>query len=127
MFLKTLLVEKITFGFASAITLYPFVLVRTNTRLRSALIRHEKIHLKQQLEMLVLPFFLFYIAEYWIRRFYYKNHYLAYKNISFEREAYENEKDPLYLKNRKVYSWLKYLSSKKKKKGSRINRSLLFL
>lgn len=114
MFLKTLLVKKITFGFASAITLYPFVLVRTNTKLRSILVRHEKIHLKQQLEMLVLPFFIFYIMEYWIRRLSYKSHYLAYRNISFEREAYDNEKNPLYLENRKAYSWLKYLFSKKR-------------
>lgn len=116
MFLKTYLVEKITFGFASAITLYPFVLVRTNTKLKSTLVRHEKIHLRQQLEMLVIPFFIFYVCEYWIRRCQYKGHYLAYRNISFEREAYENEKNPLYLKYRKAYSWSKYLAIEKKLK-----------
>ena len=108
MFLKTHLVKRITFGFASAIALFPFVLVRTNTRLKSSLVRHEKIHLKQQIEMLVIPFFIAYVFEYTIRRIYYKSHYLAYKNISFEREAYENEKNPLYLTQRKPYSWLKY-------------------
>ena len=33
----------------------------------------------------------------------------AYRNLSFEREAYGNENDFEYLKNRKPYSWIKYL------------------
>ena len=34
---------------------------------------------------------------------------LAYKNISFEREAYQNQDDLDYLSNRKHYSWFSYI------------------
>lgn len=33
----------------------------------------------------------------------------AYHDISFEEEAYGNEKDLNYLKTRKHYAWLKYI------------------
>ena len=36
----------------------------------------------------------------------YRDTKLAYKNISFEREAYQNQNDLDYLSNRKHYSWL---------------------
>ena len=45
-----------------------------------------------------------------LNRFYqYKNHELAYKNISFEKEAYKNEQDLNYLESRKTVAFLKYL------------------
>lgn len=75
----------------------------------TTLINHEKIHLKQQIEMLVLPFFLWYVIEYVIRFIQYKNLHLAYKNISFEREAYENEKDLYFLKQRSFLNFLNFL------------------
>ena len=109
MFLKTLFVKHITFGFASAITLFPFVLVLKGVKLNQRLVRHEKIHLAQQVELLVVPFYVLYLAEYLAKRMYYRNHYLAYKNISFEREAYRHENDPLYLSRRRAYGWLSYI------------------
>ena len=33
----------------------------------------------------------------------------AYRNISFEREAYANEADENYLQHRKHYAWIHYL------------------
>ncbi|MGK0254765.1 MAG: hypothetical protein ACI9OE_002275, partial [Mariniflexile sp.] len=41
----------------------------------------------------------------------YKKWHLAYRNISFEREAYANEMYLDYLKQRKFWSFLKYLSA----------------
>jgi len=73
------------------------------------LINHEKIHLKQQLELLILPFYLFYITEWLIRAIIYLDSYKAYQNISFEREAYHNEKNMNYLEERKPLSFIKYL------------------
>ena len=70
---------------------------------------HEKIHLKQQIELLVLPFYLFYFLEFLIRFIQYKNWHTAYKRISFEREAYDNESDLDYLNKRSFWSFLKYL------------------
>jgi hypothetical protein len=33
----------------------------------------------------------------------------AYRNISFEREAYANQRDLNYLRNRSLYSWRHYM------------------
>jgi len=67
-------------------------------------LNHEKIHLKQQIECLVLPFYLIYFGEYLFYRLKLKNHDQAYRAISFEKEAYTNEDKPDYLKRRKIYS-----------------------
>jgi hypothetical protein len=72
------------------------------------LLNHERIHIRQQLELLILPFFILYIAEWLILLLKYKNKDQAYRSISFEMEAYDNEDRFDYLKNRKPYAWLKY-------------------
>ncbi|WP_318543494.1 hypothetical protein [Marixanthotalea marina] len=72
---------------------------------------HEKIHLRQQLELLVVVFYLIYITEFLIRYYQYGTWQLAYKNISFEREAYANERDRGYLKQRSFWQFLKYIRS----------------
>ncbi|MFD2915535.1 hypothetical protein [Psychroserpens luteus] len=69
---------------------------------------HEKIHLRQQLELLVIPFYVFYVVEFSIRLIQYKKWYLAYQNISFEREAFTKEKDLNYLKSRSFWSFRNY-------------------
>ena len=75
-------------------------------------INHEKIHWKQQLEMLIIPFYIWYLTELFIRRTFISKHD-AYTCLSFEREAYQNQYDIGYLKRRKPYSWVKYLKMKK--------------
>ena len=97
----------------SGLTVFPFVFVKHSIdKSNSYFINHEKIHLRQQLELLILPFFLWYGIEYVIRLFQYKNGYLAYKNICFEREAYGNESNLKYLKNRKFFKFIDYLTLK---------------
>jgi len=39
----------------------------------------------------------------------FRNRKKAYRNISFEREAYANESNPDYLTNRKFFSFFNYL------------------
>ncbi len=73
------------------------------------LINHETIHIIQQLELLVVFFYPFYLIEYAIRLIQYRDQHKAYRNISFEREAYANEHNLNYLKKRKFYSFLKYI------------------
>lgn len=92
------------------ITLYPFVFKRKDKKLTQRFIRHESIHLKQQSEMLVLFFYIWYLIEYVIRRLQHKTWKEAYYNISFEKEAYSNENDINY--NRSPYEWVKYLKKK---------------
>ncbi|MBP4138927.1 hypothetical protein [Flavobacterium geliluteum] len=97
------------------LTLFPFVLVKYDLdATNKTLLNHEKIHLRQQLEMFVFPFFIWYFLEYLIRFIQYKKADLAYRNISFEREAYANENNLSYLKNRSFFRFLNYLTSKQK-------------
>jgi hypothetical protein len=94
------------------ITLFPFVFLKSSDlKHRKFLINHENIHLRQQLELLVIPFYLIYLVEFFIRLIKYRNWKLAYKNISFEREAYRNEHDISYLDQRSFWQFLNYIRS----------------
>lgn len=73
-------------------------------------LNHEKIHSRQMLELLILPFYLLYVIEWIFRLFQYKDSFLAYKNISFEREAYSNQYDPHYLSKKKPFSFIRYFN-----------------
>lgn len=95
-------------GFA-AVTVWPFIFVRTDEQVTPQLLRHERIHGRQQLEMLWLIFFMWYGIEWLIRLCI--DHRTAYRMISFEQEAYRNDWNPDYLAERKPYSWLKHLRS----------------
>lgn len=91
------------------LTFYPFVfLADKDDKLNEVFINHEKIHIRQQLELLIVPFYLWYFIEYLIRLLQFKNRKKAYLNISFEREAYLNEKNLHYLKQRSFWRFLKY-------------------
>ncbi|WP_298498190.1 hypothetical protein [uncultured Algibacter sp.] len=94
----------------TGITIFPFVFLKSkNLKGNQALINHEKIHLRQQLELLVIPFYVFYIVEFLVRLIQYRNWQIAYRNISFEREAYTNQLSLNYLKQRTFWSFLNYL------------------
>jgi len=69
---------------------------------------HERIHIKQQLELLILPFYVIYLIEFGIGWLRHKNKKKAYMNISFEREAYKNDTDFSYLKKREWWAWKKH-------------------
>ncbi len=93
------------------LTIYPFIFLKSNAlKHDSILINHEKIHLKQQAELLWVFFFIWYFVEGFIRLIQYRNWDLAYRNISFEKEAYQNECDLEYMKNRKPFSFLSSIS-----------------
>lgn len=95
------------------LTAFPFVFVKyRGDKENLVFINHEKIHLRQQLELLVLPFFIWYFIEYLVRLIQYKNADLAYRNISFEREAYANELNFDYLKKRSFLRFIKHLTLK---------------
>ena len=105
------LLKKITFGlkWVSGITLYPFIILKKECKDDHRIINHEKIHIIQQKELLVLPFMLWYAIEFIIRFIIYRDGNKAYANISFEKEAYTNDHNLNYLQDRKLFSYLKYL------------------
>lgn len=72
-------------------------------------VNHERIHTAQMREMLFLPFYVVYILEWLLRLVRFRNLNKAYRNISFEREAYANGNDLGYLQSRRPYAWLRYL------------------
>lgn len=94
----------------SGITLFPFIFVqRKEDSKNKILINHETIHIRQQLELLIVPFYIWYLSEYYLKYLKYRNPQLAYRNISFEREAYANDQNLDYLKKRKFWSFINYL------------------
>ena len=121
-----------------ALTAWPFIFVRKDISYKFDNIaeNHENIHGRQQLEflpvaallmaviilvsgiswwfMLVSPviWFLWYGIEYLIRDLAYGSEREAYRNISFEQEAYMNEEDMHYLENRRMFAWVKYIGRK---------------
>ncbi|MDX1904039.1 MAG: hypothetical protein SFU27_07770 [Thermonemataceae bacterium] len=108
--MKKIVVYAPFLGNIAGITLYPFILLKhRHYKDDKYLMNHEEIHLQQQLEMLVLPFYIFYLLNYVFNLIKYKNHEQAYLNICFEREAYKHEKDLLYLKKRRFFASLKFL------------------
>lgn len=107
-----------------AINLFGVLFVKNNAKIDGVTINHESIHSRQFVELMVLfavatvfirwwlpvfapfAFYVWYIVEWLIRLFKKGN---AYRNISFEREAYANQGDFSYLKGRGWFNFLKYL------------------
>lgn len=121
--MKIIRTKYIPFKGFKAINLFCILFVRGNVRINERTIRHEKIHTAQMKELLYVPFYIWYLLEYFIRVCAYGLRFLgrmvrdkkrkfrlslAYKKISFEREAYTNENDLKYLQTRERFSFLKY-------------------
>ena len=97
--------KYIPFQGYKAMNLFGILFVRGNARIDDITLNHEKIHTAQQKELLYIIFLFWYIIE-WLIRLPKGN---AYRNISFEREAYDNQYDLNYLKSRKRFDFTKYL------------------
>ncbi len=106
-FISKFLIPKKYNGMA----IYPFIFIK-NKKLagNSILINHERIHLRQQIELLWIFFFTWYIIEFLIHLIRLRNWNKAYHNISFEKEAYHNEDNLYYLEDRKFWTFLKYFN-----------------
>lgn len=94
------------------LAVFPFIFLATPLHKRdSVFVNHERIHLRQQVEMLILPFFIWYLVEFAIGILRFRNISRAYRNISFEREAYAREREPEYLRKRPFWNFIGYLRS----------------
>lgn len=91
-----------------AMNLFGVLFVRKDSKLKDTTLNHETIHTEQMKELGYVPFYIIYVLEWIVRLFMSGN---AYRNISFEQEAYDNQSDPYYLNTRKRYNWLKYWKS----------------
>lgn len=96
-----------------AINLFGIFFVRNEYRnkVKPVDVNHESIHTAQMKELLYIPFYIVYLLEWLFRLLFTKDafsHY-AYRHISFEREAYDNERNLEYLKTRKRFAqWRKH-------------------
>ena len=86
-----------------------FIIVASRGVMSERTKRHEIIHYKQQLEML-------FVFQWILYGFFHLRGLIsglkgteAYYMNPFELEAYENDDNPDYLKERKRYAWIKYL------------------
>jgi len=93
----------------NGIAIYPFIFLKHKSLSENPiLVNHEKIHLRQQIELLWIFFFIWYVVEFLFHLIRFGNWDRAYHMISFEKEAYQNEENLDYLKNRKIWSFSKY-------------------
>lgn len=92
-----------------AMNLCGLLFVRGKDVLSERTLLHERIHTRQWLEMLVIGFLLWYLIEWLIRLITTRDMRRAYRTISFEQEAYNNERHLDYLTHRRPYAWKDYL------------------
>ena len=105
-----MIVLTVPFLNVKGMALFPFILIREKKNRNNAiLINHERIHLRQQLELLIVPFYLLYLINYLYQMITTLDHQTAYRNIIFEQEAYDHEKELNYLEKRRMFGFLFYL------------------
>lgn len=130
-FYNNLLAKNILVSRCNRVMLFGFCFTREDY-LTPEEIYHERIHVRQWIECIVscvLVCLLLYATGYFswwflffVPVFYYvlygiefiarlivsRDAEIAYKNISFEKEAYRNENNLLYLNSRRFFAFLKY-------------------
>lgn len=76
------------------ITLYPFIFmtISKHKAIKSRLLHHEWIHILQVRKHGFFRFYFSYIMQSFVNILKYRNLKEAYRNISFEKEAYLKEK-----------------------------------
>jgi hypothetical protein len=91
----------------SAITLYPFIVIRGSkdeaveylkTARGRRTLNHERLHELQVLDIGIIKFYVLYVYYYIVLRFKGFNSQSAYYNIPFEREAYANDENFYFCK-----------------------------
>jgi hypothetical protein len=69
---------------------------------------HERIHFAQQRELILVGFYLLYVWDYFVGRLAGMDHHEAYREIRFEREAFDNEAHLGYLTDRRRFAFTDY-------------------
>lgn len=114
--MKIIHTKHFPFGRYTTINLFGILFTKSKQLLPRS-INHEKIHTAQMKEMGYIFYYLWYGIEYLIVRFFHKKQNEGYHDVSFEEEAYCNQYDYSYLKNRKHYAWIKFLKVRSYKKN----------
>lgn len=104
--MKIIYNKIIPFNGYKAINLFGVLFARE--KLNQIDINHERIHTAQMKELLYVGFYILYIIEWLLRLILIRDGHEAYRMISFEVEAYREQDNLNYLKNRKKYDWIRY-------------------
>ena len=99
---------------ARAVAIFPFIIIRSEKDMEPWLINHERIHLKQQIEMFFVGLIVLNILETLYAIIFLKKSFSeAYRWRASEQEAYRNQNNLNYLKDRKIWTTFNYLKDKK--------------
>ena len=98
-----------------AIQLFGTIYIREEYKslpVRESTITHETLHLKQALDFGIgkfgfIIFYLFYGLEWILKLPMYLFGKNPYRELSFEKEAYDNQYNPDYPNTRKRWAWIK--------------------
>lgn len=122
--------KYIPFPGYKAINLFGVLFVKNNARIDEVTMNHESIHSAQIKEVMALgaivftpllfvswwfvvpllfSYYIWYVVEFLIRWIATGSWDRAYRSIGFEREAYSNQEDPVYLILRKSFNFIKYM------------------
>lgn len=120
-----------------------FGIIFTKEEVNEKMLNHEKIHSVQIIEMAIvaaiiitaivyltnssywwillsLPtYYVWYCIEYMFISVMHDKQVCAYKDISFEEEAYDNDDNVNYLYERKPFAWFKYIACESNHKDDR--------
>ncbi len=100
--------RRFPFGSYRAITLFPFIFYK-GAPITPREVRHETIHLYQQLCLLVVPFYVLYLLFWLLGLLRHRNHDRAYRAIPFERSAYRLESRKHLPWSTMAFDWLRCL------------------
>jgi hypothetical protein len=106
MFPYKIYTRKKIFNYYTGLSFFVFIWISRLTKDEVRLVRHEKIHFLQQLEMLFFLHWFLYGVFYLVARAKGHCHWVAYRYNPFEIEAYDNEYNPEYLSERKAFAWM---------------------
>lgn len=101
--------RKKIFNYYTGLSFFVFIWISRLTEDEVRLIRHEKIHFHQQIEMLFIFHWLFYVFFYLVSRVRGHSHYAAYRFNPFELEAFTHDFDAAYLQRRRPYAWIRFI------------------
>ena len=109
--MKVIYNNIIPFRGFTAINLFGFIFARKECEpLSKQTLNHEAIHTEQMKELLYVGFYLWYVVEWLVKLCIYGKE--AYRNVSFEREAYQYAGYEGYLSIRKPYKWIQLIINK---------------
>ena len=100
---------------SKAAALFPFMFVQKKEYATPIFVNHERIHFRQQIELLFIGSLLLNLIEDFYARFFLKLEASdSYLYRATEQEAYINQHNLKYLENRSSYSIFSYLKNKRK-------------